>query len=338
MKAVIRRSGRLVCDEIDDPVPGPGQVLLKVRACGVCGSDLHAFSHGAELAELGRRVGARHILEPDRDLVFGHEICGEVLAYGPGVAAAAPVGARVVALPRATGPDGPETVGLSHRFAGGYAERVVVDAANLVPVPDGVSDAEAAMTEPFAVGLHAVNRAGLEAGAQALVIGCGPVGLAVIAALKVKGAGRIVAADFSPERRAAALAMGADAAVDPEAASPYAGLSAGAAIFECVGVPGVIQQIVAGAPAGARVTIVGVCVVEDRFLPYQALSKELTLAFSSAYTLDEFRETLTHIANGRIDARRAVTSVIGRDGAAAAFAELTGRHAQVKVVIEPWRD
>lgn len=337
MKAIIRRGQRMVCDEIVEPVPGPGQVLLRVRACGICGSDLHAFQHAPQLADLGRRVGAANVLEADRDLVFGHEICGEVLEYGPGIDQAPAVGSRVVALPRVTGPGGMETVGLSQRFVGGYAEKVLVDAANLIVVPDGLSDVLAAMTEPFAVGLHAVNKAEIGPDVTAVVIGCGPVGLAVIAALGVKGVGRTIASDPSPERRKAALAMGADEAVDPGQASPYAAPAGATVIFECVGAPGLIQQVVAGAPAGAHIVVVGVCVTDDSFLPYQALSKELRISFSAAYTLAEFEETLGHIASGRIDASRVVTSVIGRDAVPGAFTELTGRHAQVKVVIEPWR-
>lgn len=358
MQAVIGRAGRLVCEEIATPRPAAGQVLLKTLACGVCGSDLHALTHAHDLAELGRRAGAKNVMDPDRDIVFGHEFCGEVLEYGPDADRRFKPGARVIALPRITGPDGVETVGFSQRFPGGYGEQVCVDAGQLIAVPDGLSAAHAAMTEPFAVGAHAVGRARLDKDSVAVVIGCGPVGLAVIAALKVQGFGPIVAADFSPARRATAERMGADFVIDPAERSPYSlwseldvprsGLEreiaraagrriANAVIFECVGVPGMIQQLIEGACAGAQIMVVGVCMKQDVIQPYLALTKELNIGFSSAYTGDEFSATLDHIVSGRIDMDAVVTRVIGRGGAAEAFADLARPNTEVKIVIEPWR-
>lgn len=358
MQAVVRRGSGLVCDAVEVPVPGRGQVLLRTLACGICGSDLHALQHGPELAALRRKSGAAIVPEADADMIFGHEFCGEILDYGPDTYRRFRTGARVVALPRATGPNGVETVGFSNRFPGGYGEQVCVDASMLIGAPDGVSDAHAAMTEPFAVGAHAVGRARLDKDSVAVVIGCGPVGLAVIASLKVRGFGPIIATDFSPARRATAEAMGADVVIDPAVESPYErwsdlncpgtlferdiALAAGrrvanAVIFECVGMPGLIQQIINGACAGAQIIVVGVCMQEDRFHPYLALTKELNLAFSSAYTAVEFAGTLDHIASGRIDMTHIVTKIVGRAEAPAAFAALSTPNDQVKVVIEPWR-
>ncbi len=358
MQAVIGRAGRLVCEAVEAPRPGPGQVLLKTLACGICGSDLHALAHAHDLADLGRRVGAKVVMDPARDIVFGHEFCGEVLDYGPDADRRFKPGAKVIALPRITGPDGVETVGFSQRFTGGYGEQLCVDASQLIAVPDGLSAAHAAMTEPFAVGAHAVGRARLDKDSVAVVIGCGPVGLAVIASLKVQGFGPIIAADFSPARRATAERMGADIVIDPADQSPYSlwselevprsGLErelaraagrriANAVIFECVGVPGMIQQLVEGACAGAQIMVVGVCMQADTIQPYLALTKELNIGFSSAYTAAEFAQTLDHIAVGRIDMGAIVTRVIGREGAPAAFSDLASPNTEVKIVIEPWR-
>ena len=358
MQAVIGRGGRLVCEAVAAPRPGAGQALLRTLACGICGSDLHALAHAQDLAELGRRAGAKILMDPERDIVFGHEFCGEVLDYGPGADRRFKPGSKVIALPRITGPDGIETVGFSQRFSGGYGEQVCVDAGQLIAVPDGLSAAHAAMTEPFAVGAHAVARTRLDKDSVAVVIGCGPVGLAVIAALKVKGFGPIIAADFSPARRATAARMGADIVIDPAEQSPYglwaeldvprSGLEreiaraagrrvANAVIFECVGVPGMIQKLIDGACAGAQIMVVGVCMQADTIMPYLALTKELNIGFSSAYTAAEFAETLDHIVAGRIDLEPIVTRVIGRDGTPQAFADLARPNTEVKIVIEPWR-
>jgi threonine dehydrogenase-like Zn-dependent dehydrogenase len=354
MQAVVRRAGALICTEVADPIPGPGQVLLRTLACGICGSDLHAHRFAARVAEAAARSGRKAAIRPDQDLVFGHEFCAQVLAYGPGAEARLEPGARVIALPYATGPAGRETVGFSHRFPGGYGELVCVDANMMMTVPGHVTDAQAAMVEPFAVGAHAVARATLDADSVAMVIGCGPVGLAVITALKTRGFGPIVAADFSPLRRAAAERLGADVVIDPAAASPHgqwpalgvslsmlereAAREAGArtrnpVVFECVGAPGVLHGIIEGVAPGAQVIVVGVCMEEDHFEPMIAINKQLTLHFAAAYTRAEFAQVLEDISEGRIDAEAMRTRIVDRSAVADAFEALARADGDVKVII-----
>ncbi|HWF76408.1 MAG TPA: zinc-binding dehydrogenase [Caulobacteraceae bacterium] len=353
MKAVVRRSGVLVCAEVDDPVPGPGQALLRTLACGICGSDLHAHRFAQRVADAAIKAGRRPPIRPTDDLVFGHEFCGQVLGYGSGAAAPFEPGTRVIALPYATGPDGRETVGFSHRFPGGFAELVCVDAAMMMATPDDISDVTAAMVEPLAVGAHAVAQASLDADSVAMVIGCGPVGLAVIAALKARGFAPVVAADFSRSRRAAAARLGADAVVDPAVESPHTRwVELGApvsiverlaqvelgrrvrtpVVFECVGMPGVLRSIIEGVAPGAQVIVVGVCMEEDRFEPMTAINKQLTLRFVAAYSRAEFRQVLDDILAGRIALDALAARVIAREDAAAAFDSL-GRGDGVKVAI-----
>lgn len=190
MRAAVAHSGGISVEEVDEPSPGPAQVLLASRAGGICGSDLHMLDG---LAAMGTAAPA---------MVLGHEFCAEVLDYGPGGARRYPVGTLVCAVPYATGPDGPELVGYSARFPGAFGERMVIDAERLVRVPDGIAVDHAALTEPLAVGLHAVNTARLQPGDPSMVLGCGPIGLAVLCALKAKGHGPVIAVDFSPARRA----------------------------------------------------------------------------------------------------------------------------------------
>ena len=185
MRAVVTRAGQLEVSEIDEPAPGPGHVLVRSLACGICGSDLHALQDFDRFAQLTAAVGGPGAgLDPDAGVVFGHEYCAEIVDYGPGTERTLPVGATVCSVPVILGPQGPESIGYSNHFPGALAEMMVLQEALLLPVPDGLTPEMAALTEPLSVGEHAVAKAGITADEVCLVIGCGPVGLAVIAALK----------------------------------------------------------------------------------------------------------------------------------------------------------
>jgi len=230
----------------------------------------------------------------------------------------------------------------------------------LLPVPNGLDSGHAALTEPMAVGLHAVEMARLQKDDLPIVIGCGPVGLAVITALRLRGAAPIIAADFSPKRRALAEQMGAEVVVDPAAQSPYERFGELAAVsgvdpaspaalmgigpqarpgvvFECVGVPGVLQQIFEGAARGTRIVVAGVCMERDQVEPIFGINKELSLQFVLAYTPEEFTRTLHHIAEGEVDVASLVTGSVGVDGVAGAFEELGDPERHAKILAEPWR-
>jgi threonine dehydrogenase-like Zn-dependent dehydrogenase len=211
----------------------------------------------------------------------------------------------------------------------------------------------------MAVGLHAVEKARLARDDVPLVIGCGPVGLAVIAALRLKEARPIIAADFSPRGRDLALAMGADVVVDPAERSPYESWREmavwsdpsrapqlpvwmpgpplrPAVMFECVGVPGVIDQIMASAPQGTRIVVVGVCMEQDTFQPMFGINKELNLQFVLGYSREEFTATLRHIAEGTIRTDPLITGKVGVEGVAQAFEDLGSPEHHAKILVEPW--
>jgi threonine dehydrogenase-like Zn-dependent dehydrogenase len=357
MRAVIRRNKQLVCDEIAELKPAEGQVLVKTLACGICGSDLHALHHMEHMIDLSRRAGGLDTgFDPSADTVFGHEFCAEILDHGPGSAKTLKAGTRVVSMPLTMTATGMEALGFSNRLPGGFAERMLLTEAMLLPVPNGLPTDQAAMTEPFAVGLHAVEKGQLDKDSVALVIGCGPVGLAVIAALKAKGHGPVIAADFSPRRRAAAEMLGADVVIDPAKESPHErwegfGVPKSRAaqsmmqmmgktfgrpvVFECVGSPGVLETLIEAAPAGARIVVAGVCMETDRIEPSIAVTKEIELTFVLGYTPEEFARTLTHLAEGVIDVSGLVTARVPLDGVAQAFRDLGDPEAHVKILVEP---
>jgi threonine dehydrogenase-like Zn-dependent dehydrogenase len=270
--------------------------------------------------------------------------------------------------------------GLSAAAPGGYAEQMLVEESLAFPVPNGLPTEAATLTEPMAVALHAVRRSEIGKGTVAVVVGCGPVGLAVICMLKARGVRTVVASDFSPGRRALAAECGADVVIDPATESPYAATpgkghvdSAAAVfnmaldamgtlrriplvpwervyraaeavgatkpkhpvVFECVGVPGVIDDIISHAPLFSRVVVVGVCMQPDTIRPVMAINKEIELRFVLGYTPIEFRDSLHLLADGKVDATPIVTGVVGLAGVDAAFTALGDPEAHAKILIDP---
>jgi threonine dehydrogenase-like Zn-dependent dehydrogenase len=341
MRAAIARRGQMVVEDVPEPTPGPGDALVEVKACGICGSDLHTLHHADSLLTVAELGGADVKFDPEADFVMGHEFAAEVVELGPetdGVPVA--VGDLVVSMPFALVGAGLEPIGFSNTYNGAYADRMRLTAGMCLKVPNGLDARRAALTEPMTVGLHAVNKSGIKPGEGALVLGCGPVGLAVIAALKSKGIEPIVAADFSERRRAMATAMGAHEVVTPAEESAIdawnrVGAPRAVVLFEAIGVPGIIDQAMRDAPPLSRIVIVGVCMETDHMLPLVGIVKELNLQFTFYYDPIEFGDTLRHIAEGELDVTPMITGVVGIDGVPGAFDALANPEAQVKILVEP---
>ena len=353
------RDRRLVVAEVPAPAPGPGEVLVRTLACGICGSDLHALKFADQFVATARRVGNPFVMDLARDVVMGHEFCAEIVEHGPDTRRTLPVGTRVCSRPTLMRATGPQNIGYSNDNPGGYGQLMRLSEALLLPVPSGLSTDHAALTEPMAVGVHAVAKAHLQRDDAPLVIGCGPVGLAVIAALRLAGVRPIVAADFSKRRRELAVACGADIVVDPAASTPWQSWREAAVydasrapalppwipgpavrpavVFECVGVPGVLDQVMAAAPRGTRIVVVGVCMEPDTIHPLIGIGKELNLQFVLGYTPEEFAATLGHIAEGAIPTAPLITGSVGLDGVAGAFTELGSPERHAKILVHPGR-
>ena len=198
MRAVVCTNAELEVRERPAPVPGRGQVRIAVQRCGICGSDLHA-RHGCDAwADMAARAGYERFARSEQEIVFGHEFCGEVLQYGSGCREILPLGTRVVALPLLRGGGGVDAVGLSLHAPGAYAEQMLVEESLMMPVPSGLGADVAVLTEPLAVAWHAVRRGEVRRRTVAVVVGCGPIGLAVILLLKARGVRTVVASDYSP--------------------------------------------------------------------------------------------------------------------------------------------
>ena len=378
MKAVTCTRGTLAVTDLRDPVPGPGHLLVEVRRAGICGSDLHARTHSDGLADLMQEIGYHDLMRSEEEIVLGHEFVAEVVERGPGTKGHLPVGTPVVSLPLLRQGADVHPTGLSARAPGAYAERMLVQESLTLRVPNGLPDEVAVLTEPMAVGWHAVNRGEVGRKDVAIVVGCGPVGLAVVTLLKARGVRTVVASDPSSGRRALATACGADIVVDPTTDSPYQAASKGhlttapaalgaavdgietmsrlpvpwwhtwralekvgvtvpkaPVVFECVGVPGMLDQVITGAPLFSRVVVVGVCMADDTVRPAMAINKEIDLRFVLGYTPLEFRDTLHALAEGTVDVTPLVTGVTGLAGVADAFEVLGRAERHAKVLVDP---
>jgi 2-desacetyl-2-hydroxyethyl bacteriochlorophyllide A dehydrogenase len=336
MRAAVLRDGRMVYrDDVEDPVPAAGQVLVGVRACGICGSDLHFAAHGAEFLAMSGKLGGGNALGVDlsRDVFMGHEFSAEVLEAGPDTDTHAP-GTLVTSLPVLLSAQGVEPIVYSNSTIGGYSERMLLSAPLLLPVPNGLDFKHAALTEPMAVGLHAVNKSNIARGETALVLGCGPVGIAIIAALRARGVETIAASDFSSKRRELATVMGAHQTLDPAQGSPFDTVKP-AVVFEAVGVPGVIDDVLQRARAGTRLVVAGVCMQPDTVHPFFAIAKEINVQFVLAYSPEEFTDSLRALAEGEIDATPLITGEVGLDGVGTAFDDLADPERHCKVLVTP---
>ncbi|MGZ4476525.1 MAG: zinc-binding dehydrogenase [Nocardioides sp.] len=380
MRAVTTHEGRLEVADVADLQPGPGQILLDVTRCGICGSDLHARTHGDVTADALAEMGYDAFMRSGDSVVLGHEFVGTIAAYGPKTRRAWAKGTRLVALPMLGTREGVHLTGLSPKASGAYAEQVLVSEAFAFPVPDSVPDDHAALVEPLAVAHHAVRRAQIGTREVAVVVGCGPIGLAVILMLKAAGVRTVVASDLSGARRDLAARCGADIVVDPRVTDPFdaygkrrghirsatelfdlalgsmRGLRSvpllpwaramrlaeragqvpkGPVVFECVGIPGMIDRMIADAPLRSRVMVVGVCMEPDQIRPAVAIGKEIDLRFVFGYDPAEFHETLQWIASGRVDPAPLVTGTVGLAGVAEAFDQLADACEHAKILIDP---
>ncbi len=330
--AVTQGSGQpLAVVEHPDPSPGADDLVVRVDACGICGSDLHL---------------AQHVDLPG--LVLGHEFCGTVVAT---TSAAFHDGARVAVFPLAgCGSCAFCAAGYLAKCAnyqqlglhrpGGFAEYAVVPASSAYRIPDHLDDAAGAMVEPLAVAHHALDRTPRPPEEPVLIIGGGPVGAAVALWARHRGAREVVVSDPVDHRRALAERVGATASIDPsrdDVASEFARLTGAApgVVIECVGNPGLIQHAFDVAATDAHVTVVGVCMVPDAISPLVALNKELSVQYVLYYRRADFDASIAALAAGSLDASALVTGTVGFEAFADRFAGLAQPTTDCKVLLTP---
>jgi len=326
----------LVVEEVADPVPGPRDLVVEVRACGICGTDLHAASQPG-----GLPVGC----------VMGHEFSGVVVETGGEAAGGFSKGDRVIAVPSIGCGACPaclsgdvmhcpqvRIIGLG-QLPGAYARYVRVGSNETLALPDALDFSQGALAEPLAVGLHAVNVSGLSPGQNVFVAGAGPIGLAVTLWARFIGAENIIVSEPAEGRRALAAEAGATRVVSgSESAAPLlAELPGGGAdvLFECVGVPGLLTECVGLAAPRSKVVVAGVSMHPEPFVPGLAVVKELELQFVLAYVKSDFEQALHMMAAGRIDPMPMVTDRVDLGGLPTAFEALKQPSRQCNILVEP---
>lgn len=339
MRAAVLTDDRpkLALADVADPSPAAGEVLVRVTACGVCGSDLHVNS----------MVGAR-------GAVLGHEIAGIVDEVGPGVVdvrgdvrPGAPVAVRPLTgcgtcrwcrAGRADHCDQFAFIGLQR--PGGFAEALTVPADSLFVLPTTLAGTDQALVEPLAIARRALRRGGLVAGERVAVLGGGPIGLAVVAWARALGAERIGVSEPTADRRSLALALGADAAVDPRTADAGAALTDALGgppqlVLECSGRPGLIQQAMLMAAVDGRVVVVGICTQNDEIFPWFGLHKELDVRFAVYYGAEDFTETIDGLGAGSLGGPAMITRTVDLDGLVDHFHLLAAEPDGGKTVVCP---
>ena len=331
--SVLRGVGDVVVEERPRPVPGPGEVLVRVGSVGVCGSDVHYYEHG--------RIGPYVV---DAPLVLGHEAGGAVAAVGEGVRTH-PVGQRVSIEPGVPCRSCAQCLAGRYNlcpamrffatppYDGAFAEYVVMPAAFVHPVPDAVSDDAAALLEPLSVGIWACRRSGVTAGSRVLVTGAGPIGLVAAQAARASGATEVVVTDVNPSRLALAGRLGATPLDVSRTTAAASGLEPDV-LLECSGHEGATRDGVMALGRAGRAVLVGMG-GDEITLPLpriQDFELVLTGAFRYANT---WPAAVALVAAGAVDLDALVTGSFGLDAVEQALTAARRDPAAVKSVVRP---
>ncbi len=327
----------LKLEEIQAPRAGAGEALVKVSAVGICGSDIHGYS-GAS----GRRTPGT---------VMGHELSGTVEEADG--AASQRTGQRVAVNPLT--PDGTcaycqqgmphlcpnrRVLGVNMGAAGAFAEYVVIGADNLIPLADGISDAEGAMAEPLAVAVRAVNISGLQAGEPTLILGAGTIGLCVLLVCRSRGIGPVFMSERIPHRIEMARSLGAEAlSADDDITGRVLAASGGLGVscsLDAVGAGPTIRQGLMATRRAGKLVLVGLAQPSVDLALYELVPQERVITGSYAYRPEEYREAVRLINERAVDVRPLLERTVSLDDAPDAFEALaTGEDPSVKVMVEP---
>lgn len=353
MRAAVLRDGVVTTRETADPTPGDGQILVRTRACGICASDLHFMDHPDADADDDTGLSK---YDADADVVMGHEYCAEIVEYGPRTTRSLPVGTRVSSLPVLFTPGGIRVIGQHEEAPGAFGEYFLMSEAVTRAVPSDLPDELVSVADAISVGWSYAKRAAVTTDEVPLVIGCGAIGLSAIATLRSLGVGPIVAVDFVESRRRTALEMGADVVIDPAEVSPYARWREiafgspdavrdimnvvpmkGCVVFECVGVPGVLDGILKGCERGTRIFSAGGPPAGEHLHTMIAKRKGINIQFGGGPSITHWDEAFAAVCSGDVDVRPMVGRIVGLDEMPAALDDARDARGPARIVLVPGR-
>jgi L-iditol 2-dehydrogenase len=339
---VLTEYGHLEMKDSPAPVPADGEVLIRVAACGICGSDVHGYDGSS-----GRRIPP---------LIMGHEAAGTVVSTGAGVGRFQPDDRVTFDSTICCGGcpyclrgeinlcDRRQVVGVScgeYRRDGAFAEYIVVPERIVYPIPDNLTFAEAAMLEPVSVALHAVAVSKLRGGETILVLGAGMIGLLTVQAVRAAGCSRIFVADIDPTRLELARSMGATEIIPHSGAAMLnecLRLTGGTGVdiaFEAVGRDETVNAAIDATRKGGTVTLIGNVTPEVKLPLQKVVSRELRLQGTAA-SAGEYPLAIEYISTGRIQVKPLITAVAGLEDGPRWFERLHAREPNLmKIVLTP---
>jgi (R,R)-butanediol dehydrogenase/meso-butanediol dehydrogenase/diacetyl reductase len=336
-------TGERKIDLIDmpSPEPSPGKAVVDISYCGICGTDLHAYLSGqpynpaicghewvGSVSKLAADIS--HVKEGDRVAIGVATACGRCATCHRGDAAHCEFSFA--------GAIGVGPLAATH---GGFAEAIAFDASRLYQVPASLTDSQAGLLEPATVAVHALRRTPLILGDSVVVIGGGPIGLLVLQAARLSGAGTIVLIEPESSRRQLGSDLGADLTIDPsqqdaaELVNAHIGGSGADIVFECAGIPATIQTAVDLVRRGGVVSLVGVANGAASINAAGWLVKEVRLVSSIAYLHEDFEICKALVADGRIQTDPLHTSTVSLAELEGAFQRLADHPQEVKILVDP---
>lgn len=353
MRAASLYQGKIQVRTLADPTPGPGQILVRSRACGICASDIHFMDHPEGDADDDSGLSC---YDAEHDVVMGHEFCAEVVDYGPQTQRKWAKGTRVSSIPLLVGPTGRRIIGYSPDAPGAFGEFFLITEALAQEIHGDLPDELVALSDAMAVGWSYVRRANVQPREIPLIIGCGAIGLSAIAALRYRGIGPILAADFVKSRRDTALTMGADIVIDPAELAPFKAWTdvakasveeargmvgqiapgRGCVVFECVGVPGVLNNIVRSCPRDTRIFSAGGPPEGEHLHTMTAKRKGLNMQFGGGPSLDDWNTALDEVSSGRLDVTPMTGRIVGLEDMPLAINDARDATGPARIVLRPF--